>query len=188
MQEAVILWAMLPGSVEKPAAGMREQLLAKLRERILGFAASRMQRDAAEDLAQEVLLLLHEKYGHLDRLEDLLPLSLQIVRFKMLTYRRKAQRRGEYTQVPVEDVQLAHDGVDPLSSAEQAEMRERLLAAISQLGDRCRRLFALKLDGKSFVEIQQIMNAGSLNTVYTWDFRCRKHLLELMGGSWEKCR
>jgi RNA polymerase sigma-70 factor (ECF subfamily) len=29
------------------------------------------------------------------------------------------------------------------------------------------------------------MGAGSINTVYTWDFRCRQHLLELMGGSWE---
>ena len=176
---------MLPPSVEKPSAQAREQLLAKLRERILGFAASRMQRDAAEDLAQEVLLLLHEKYGHLDRLEDLLPLSLQIVRYKMMAYRRKAQRRGEYTQVAVDEVQVAHDGVDPLSAVEQVEMRERLVAAVSQLGERCRKLFALKLDGKSFAEIQSALGAASLNTVYTWDFRCRKRLLALMGGSWE---
>ena len=52
----------------------REQVLAKLRERIVRFAASHLSRDAAEDLAQEVLLLLHEKYAHLDRVEDLLPL------------------------------------------------------------------------------------------------------------------
>ena len=43
----------------REATGPREELLAKLRERILGFAASRLQRDAAEDLAQEVLVLLH---------------------------------------------------------------------------------------------------------------------------------
>ena len=177
---------MLRGSVEKSAAPAREQLLAKLRERIVGFAASRMQRDAAEDLAQEVLLLLHEKYGHLDRLEDLLPLSLQIVRYKMMAYRRKAQRRGEYTQVPVDELQIAHDGLDPLNAAEQREMRERLVTAVSQLGERCRKLFALKLDGKSFAEIQIALGAASLNTVYTWDFRCRKDLLERMGGSWEK--
>lgn len=177
---------MLPGRVEKPALRARDELLAKLRERIVGFAASRMQRDAAEDLAQEVLLLLHEKYGHLDKLEDLLPFSLQIVRYKMMAYRRKAQRRGEYTKVPLDEVQLAHDGADPLSAAEQHEMRVRLVQAMSQLGERCRQLLALKLDGKSFVEIQRAMSAASINTIYTWDFRCRKHLLELMGGSWEK--
>jgi RNA polymerase sigma-70 factor (ECF subfamily) len=174
------------GGVEKPPASPREELLGKLRERIVGFAASKIQRDAAEDLAQEVLLLLHEKYGHLDRLEDLLPLSLRIVRFKMMAYRRKAQRRGEYKQVPADEIQLVDNGVDPLRAAEQREMRERLIAAVSELGERCRRLFALKLDGKSFAEIQEILGASSINTVYTWDSRCRKDLLERMGGSWDK--
>lgn len=177
---------MLRESLEKPGARAREELLAKLRERIVGFAALKMQRDAAEDLAQEVLLLLHEKYSDLDRLEDLLPLSLKIVRYKIMAYRRKAQRRGEYTQMPVDDIQLAGDDLDPLSAAEQHEMRERLVAAVAQLGERCRKLFALKLDGKTFAEIQAELGAASMNTVYTWDFRCRKHLLELMGGSWEK--
>ena len=177
---------MLGEGVEKAAERGREQLLEKLRERIVGFAASRMQRDAAEDLAQEVLLLLHEKYSHLDTLEDLLPLSLQIVRYKMMAYRRKMQRRGEYTQVPLDNLQLPGDGADPLSAAEQREMQQRLVAAVSQLGEKCRQLLALKLDGKSFAEIQTALGAASLNTVYTWDFRCRKHLLQLMGGSWEK--
>ena len=47
-------------SVEKTVSS-REAILLKLRERIVAFAASRIQRDAAEDLAQEVLILLHEK-------------------------------------------------------------------------------------------------------------------------------
>jgi RNA polymerase sigma-70 factor (ECF subfamily) len=46
-------------------------------------------------------------------------------------------------------------------------------------------LIRLKLQGKSFAEIQEIMGAAALNTVYTWDHRCRKNLLELMGGDWE---
>ncbi len=172
------------GSAEKAAASSREEILEKLRERIVGFAASRLQRDAAEDLAQEVLILLHQKYGRLERLEDLLPLSLQIVRFKMMAFRRKAQRHGEYTQVPVDAMQVPDGAADPLAMAEQREMRERLIAAMAQTGERCRKLFALKLEGKSYTEIQAILGAGSLNTIYTWDFRCRKHLMELMGGNW----
>jgi len=43
----------------------------------------------------------------------------------------------------------------------------------------------LKLQGRTFPEIQKIMGVKSVNTVYTWDSRCRKHLLELMGGDWE---
>jgi len=71
------------------------------------FAASRVGRDAAEDLAQEVLVLLHEKYPQVTRLEELLPLSFQILRFKLIGLRRKAARAGEYTQVSVEDIQFA---------------------------------------------------------------------------------
>jgi RNA polymerase sigma-70 factor (ECF subfamily) len=174
--------------VEKLRAGSREELLEKLRERIVGFAASRIQRDAAEDLAQEVLILLHEKYGHLERLEDLLPLSLQIVRYKMMALRRKTQRRGEYTQVPVDEIQLVSAAADPLAAAEQREMRDRLIEAISHMEERCRKLFALKLAGKSFAEIQRNLGAGSINTVYTWDSRCRKALLEQMGGDWERTK
>jgi RNA polymerase sigma-70 factor, ECF subfamily len=162
------------------APGSREEILRKLRERIVGFAASRMQRDAAEDVAQEVLILLHDKYGHLDRLEDLLPLSLKIVRFKMLAYRRKARRHGEFTQTSPEEIQMPDGQADALTVLEEREAREGLIAAISKLGERCRKLLALKLEGKNFTEIQTILGASSINTIYTWDFRCRQQLVELM--------
>ena len=167
-------------------SGSREELLGKLRERIVGFAASRMQRDAAEDLAQEVLIVLHEKYGDLDRLEDLLPLSLQIARFKMVAYRRKALRHGESTQVQADEMQLSDGRTDALSALEQREARERLLTAISRLGGRCRKLLAMKLEGKSFAEMQAILGAGSINTVYTWDFRCRQQLIEAIEARGKK--
>lgn len=158
----------------------REAILAKLRERIVGFAASRIQRDAAEDLAQEVLILLHEKYGELDRLEDLLPLSLKIARFKMLAHGRKARRHGEFTQVSPNEIQVPDGHADALSSMEQREARERLIAAIGHLGERCRKLLAMKLEGKSFAEMQGLLGASSINTIYTWDFRCRQQLVEAL--------
>jgi RNA polymerase sigma-70 factor (ECF subfamily) len=168
------------------APGAREEILRKLRERIVGFAASRMQRDAAEDLAQEVLILLHEKYRALDRLEDLLPLSLKIMRFKMAAYRRKAQRHGEYAQVSVDEIQAPDGRVDALTSMEQREMRERLLGAVAALGERCRKLLSLKLEGKTFAEIQQAMGVASINTIYTWDFRCRQQLMDSIRTAGEK--
>jgi RNA polymerase sigma-70 factor (ECF subfamily) len=166
----------------------REEVLAQLRERIVRFAASHVSKDAAEDLAQEVLMLLHEKYAHLDRPEDLLPLSLQIVRFKIMSLRRKAVRHGEYTQVSVTDIPLPDLDSNPADALERKEMLERLTSAIGQLGERCRELIRLKLHGKSFPEIQEIMGVAAINTVYTWDHRCRKNLLELMGGDWERGR
>jgi len=163
----------------------RDEILARLRERIVVFAASQLSRDIAEDVAQEVLLLLHTKYREVALLEELLPLSLQIARFKIVSLRRKAHRRGEDTQLQIEDVPVAAVGLDPAASLEKTEMLERLTAALAKLEGRCRELFRLKLQGKGFAEIQQILGVKSINTIYTWDFRCRRQLLERLGGVWE---
>jgi RNA polymerase sigma-70 factor, ECF subfamily len=166
----------------------REYILARLRERIVAFAASHLSKDASEDLAQEVLLVLHEKYAHLERIEDLLPVSFQIVRFKILSTRRKAVRHGEFTQVSVTEIPLPDPDASPLDRVERRQMMERLAQAMSGLGERCRELMRLKLQGKTFPEIQKIMGAGTINTVYTWDHRCRRNLLDAMGGDWEPKR
>jgi RNA polymerase sigma-70 factor (ECF subfamily) len=164
----------------------RDEILARLRERIVAFAASRIQRDLAEDLAQEVLIVLEQKYAHIVALDDLVPLSLQILRYKMASFRRKSQRRGEAGSVQIDDLQLADAGTSPESYAEGQEMLRRLSHAIPKLEERCREIFRMKLLGKTFAEIQEALGAASINTVYTWDARCRARLLDLLGGRWEK--
>ena len=144
-----------------------------------------MGRDIAEDLAQEVLIVLQEKYPQVTELADLLPLSLQIVRFKMAGARRKSIRRGEPGQVSVEDLQLAAQTASPEEQAHRQESIERLTVAVQKLGERCREIFRLKLLGRSFAEIQEHFGAASINTIYTWDARCRKNLLDLLGGKWD---
>jgi RNA polymerase sigma-70 factor (ECF subfamily) len=172
----------------------RDEILIRLRERIVRYAASQLQGsstgDQAQDLAQEVLIVLHEKYSDLDRIEDLLPLSLEIARLKIWAVRRKSHRRGEDRQVPVDDLPLAANEADPFEQASRRENVDRLESALAGLGERCRELFRLKLEGYTFPEIQArlkgaALEVASLNTLYTWDFRCRKQLLERLGGSWE---
>jgi RNA polymerase sigma-70 factor (ECF subfamily) len=163
----------------------REQILTTLRERILAFATSRVSRDHAEDLTQDVLTVLHDKYPMVRELTELVPLAFQVLRYKMLDAHRKALRRGEYNQESVEELPLANTGDDPVTQLDQKQRVDRLLAAIAQLGERCRELFRWKLEGKSFPEIQKLMSQASLNTIYTWDLRCRKQLLAFMGGSWK---
>lgn len=174
----------LPLLLPSAAPDGRTALLSRIRERIVAFAASRGAGAHAEDLAQEVLVLIHEKYGHLDRLEELLPLAFQILRFKLAAHRRKAARRGEYDAVDVDAFPPASDAPDPATVLERKELLARLMDGIARMGDRCRELFRLKLQGRSFPEIQALLGAASLNTVYTWDHRCRKQLLETLGGSW----
>jgi RNA polymerase sigma-70 factor (ECF subfamily) len=161
----------------------RNEILARLRERIVAFAASRLRKEAAEDLAQEVFVVLEEKYRDVTTLDDLLPLSLQILRFKMAAFRRKEVRHGEVQQP---DESAAASGMNPELWAERQELLERLGKAIPQLGERCREILRLKLLGRSFAEIQEELGAASINTVYTWDARCRQKLLAMLGGRWEK--
>ncbi len=130
-------------------------------------------------------MLLHEKYPHLERVEDLLPLSLQITRFKMMSLRRKTVRHGEYSQVSITDIPLPDLEASPADQFERKQMLDRLKRAIPQLGERCREMIRLKLQGKSFPEIQKILGVAAINTIYTWDHRCRKNLMDLMGGDWE---
>jgi len=163
----------------------RDQILVNLRERILAFATLRVSRAQAEDLTQEVLVVLHEKYPHVADLAELVPLAFQVLRFKMLDAHRKSLRRGEYNQESVADLPLADPSDDPMMQLDQKQRVDRLLTAMAQLGEHCRKLFKWKLEGKSFPEIQTIMGQNSINTIYTWDLRCRKQLLALMGGSWE---
>ena len=162
----------------------RDQIIGQLRERIVAFATSRGSREVAEDLAQEVLLVLHEKYPQVTELTELVPLSFQILRFKILDLHRKSLRRGEYHQESIDDRPLADPGDDPAMEAEQKERVDQLIEALQQLGERCRELFRLKLQGHTFPEIQRIFGERSINTIYTWDSRCRKQLLALMGGRW----
>jgi RNA polymerase sigma-70 factor (ECF subfamily) len=167
----------------------RNQILEVLRERIVRFAASRLAGAAADgaaaDIAQEVLLVLHEKYPALDRVEDLLPLSLEIARFKILAARRKTIRRGENAQVSVDDLPLAGAGPDPLEQVVRLQRLELLEAALKGLGARCREIFRLKLQGLNFIDIQKQLKVGSINTLYTWELRCRKELRERLGSGWE---
>ena len=163
----------------------RNHILATLRERILAFATSRIARDQAEDLTQETLVILHQKYPAVTDLTELVPLAFHVLRFKMLDAHRKAFRRGEYNQESVEDLPLVDPSDDPATQLDQQQRVERLLTAITRLGERCRELFKWKLEGKSFPEIQQLMGQPSINTIYTWDLRCRKQLLSFMGGSWD---
>ena len=163
----------------------REEILSQLRERIVAFATSRGIREGAEDLTQDVMMVLHEKYAHVTDLTELVPLSFQILRYKMLDHHRKTLRRGEYNQESVDDHPLVDPGEDPAMQAEQKERVTQLLAALQQLGERCQKIFQLKLEGHTFPEIMNILGERSINTIYTWDSRCRKQLLVLMGGQWE---
>lgn len=176
---------MPPHAPAPPEILDRGAILLRLRERLVAFAASRFGREGAEDLAQEVFVVLETKYRTVEQLEELVPLAFQILRFKAVAWRRRALRRGEHLAVDPEAEGLAGDAPNPHLAAERQELLGRLLKALEGLGPRCRDLFRLKLEGLSFPDIQRRLGAEALNTVYTWDHRCRKQLLAALGGRWQ---
>ena len=107
------------------------------------------------------------------------------VALKLAAHRRKAARRGEYDAVDVDAFPPPSDAPDPATVLERKELLARLMGGIARMGERCRELFRLKLQGRTFAEIQGLLGAASLNTVYTWDHRCRRQLLDTLGGRWE---
>jgi RNA polymerase sigma-70 factor (ECF subfamily) len=166
--------------VRVTAISDRNEILSLLRDRIVGFACKRLRhREDAEDLAQDVLLLIDQKYPEVTALEELVPLSLQVMRFKMLALWRKRDRRGENRTANLEEIH-AVSGDDPEKDAIREQQARCLARGIAMLSERCQRIFALKLAGQSFREIQHQMGAKSVNTVYTWDFRCRQRLREVL--------
>jgi RNA polymerase sigma-70 factor (ECF subfamily) len=163
---------------------IRDEILQRLRERVKAFAASHYGREAAEDIAQDVMLVLHERYSHVDGLADLLPLAMKVARLRMMSMRRKSIRRGEPGQVSVDDEFIADLSPDAEEQLERQQLAERLAAALAELGDRCREVFRMKLAGLSFPEIQKQLGVSSINTIYTWEARCRKQLMALVGRDW----
>src|SRR5688500_2017030 len=103
----------------------REEILARLRERIVAIAASRIQRDQAEDLAQEVLEVIEQRYANVAALAELLPLSLKILRFKLAASRRTRERRGVTDDLA--EMQVA----DSRPSYESYAEREELLRILA---------------------------------------------------------
>ena len=136
----------------------------------------------AEDVAQDTLLVIEVKYSQVEALEELVPLAMQIARYKIMALHTKSLRRGERASVPVDELPIADPAEDAQAMLERRERLDRLETALQSLGDRCRDLFRLKLQGLKFPEIQLAMGAESINTVYTWDSRCRKQLIERMKG------
>lgn len=124
--------------------------------------------------------MLHEKYAHVTEITELVPLALQIARFKLVAHARKSARRGENRTVDITEEPIPDHHVNIILQTEQRELIGHLHACLPKLGERCREIFRLKLDGQSFPEIQLALGAASINTVYTWEARCREDLKILM--------
>lgn len=161
----------------------RDAALASLRLRILSAARRRLSPADAEDLTQEVLLLLTTKYAEVEDPGQLVALALGILRKKRADLWRKSARRGEASAEDAAEVPLAHGGPLPDTVAADRERLRLFTDAAARLEGRCREILRRKLEGLSFVEIAAELGRP-VNTVYSWDFRCHQRLRKLLGDRW----
>jgi RNA polymerase sigma-70 factor (ECF subfamily) len=163
-----------------------EKTLVFLRERIVGFAQSRIGRDTAEDLAQETLMLLTSKYADLEKVTDLLPVAIRVMQFKAMDKVGSKTWTAERTKSDPVDLPLPSPEPSPYDQIEAKETAERLAATFKFLGPECRKLMRLRYVGKSTHEIQAIMGIENTSTTNVRIKRCydrwRKLMAEAAGG------
>jgi RNA polymerase sigma-70 factor (ECF subfamily) len=152
-----------------------------VRERIFRYAASRIGREDAEDLAQAAMMVLNRKYSDKDSVDEILKIAIGIMKRLLLAY----YGSGKIETVPAESITARDDAPDPEQQARFRQLQANIMQAIEKLGGRCRQLFLLKLDGYTFQEIGKKLGANTIDTVYTWDFRCKRDLARLLelGGA-----
>ena len=157
--------------------------MALIRERILGFAISRSSRSDAEDLTQQVMIVLLSKYSNVSDQKELLPIAFGLLaRLRMGLYRKRA-RRGEDANLGVEELQLASVADDPESRLARKELAEQLAAAIDRLNQRCQKMIRLMMEGHSAAYIQKTLGLTSTNAVYVVQSRCRAELRKTLSDS-----
>ena len=162
-----------------------EETFSILRARITSYATSRVGREAAEDLAQETVLLLYEKYGDISDTTELLRISFKVVKFKIINMIRKDARQ-KTEMLPDEQWRyFKDDGTSPEFKLIIDQKRNQILEAISKLAKRCRNLIRMKLMGCSTKEIAKELGASSENSIYVWDHRCRANLKKTLADKFD---
>ena len=167
----------------------RDELYKNVHARILRWATSKVGVTRAADLAQDVMLELTRKYSRLDDPEDLVPVAVQILKYKTWGENRRRSRRKEDQQVQVENVLLEYKGPSPEQWTIDRQVRRLLPEAVRRLSKACRELIGLQLEGRSLKEIIDHFGVPS-GTVYARSSRCRdalgKELRKLMGREEEE--
>ncbi len=158
----------------------RSQLLVLIRERIVNYGTSHVGRESAEDLAQDTLMLLEQKYSNLEQMGDLLPVAIRIMSFKLKSFRRTTGRQ-RVSDTPIDEMPLTSADPDAAEQLARAEFRKSIFAALDKLGSRCKRLFLLKLEGHRLTQIREMLGASTMQQLYMWDFRCRESMRQLIG-------
>ncbi|MBZ0268844.1 sigma-70 family RNA polymerase sigma factor [bacterium] len=141
---------------DRESAQRGDEWFAQLRERFLAIARRRVPEDAAEDLVQEALRIVHEKRDLLARADAVdgtpaLAWCFQVLRNVIGNFYQRERTRSDADPVALRAA-LAEDAppVTPLESLEEREAERRITEAVDELADGagdCARYVRALLDG-----------------------------------------
>lgn len=139
------------------ADSLASELSDRFRERLRYFAARRLRdRDAAEDVAQEVLRRTLEalRAGRVENQEALPAFLFQTARNVCMQWGRSEGRKGRAFDRLESQSTEADPADDPLAGLISAERREKVRAAFEQLGSGEREVLSLSyVEGLDAAEI-----------------------------------
>jgi RNA polymerase sigma-70 factor (ECF subfamily) len=113
-----------------------------------------------EDLAQEVFVVLHQKWTTIDTTRPLRPYLFGVA-FRLFAAHRRRQRR----EIPFEKVEPEDDSPNPQSAFEGQEAAALLLAALEQVPLRRRAVIVMhELDEVPILEVARRLSMSQFGT------------------------
>ncbi len=163
------------------------ELFAKLHARFLLVTKQRIWsaiKDAeqiqqeAEDLVQEALVTIWQRYQSATIETNFLSWSLQVLRNKIGNYFQ--QQQSSHRMVRQSELNQEHEIIaSTTQSLEVTDLIEKIKIIVQKMDRRCRQILAALIAGKTREDIIQMFPKTPLGTIDNRIYRCRKRLKQL---------
>lgn len=161
----------------KHAAAFKE-LFREFHNSLVLFAMGFVeQQDVAEDIVQEVFIVVWERDSRYPTYNALRSFLYNSVKNSCLNYLKHKNVEQKY----LASLGLEDDKEDMDMKIMEEELYRMLFRTIDELPDKCRNIFLLHLDGKRNEEIALLLNLSVL-TVKTQKKRAMQYIREHLGG------
>jgi DNA-directed RNA polymerase specialized sigma24 family protein len=170
-------------------------LFQQLNVRFLSIAKRRIQKDHAEDVVQDTLKIVFDKYRQKQPEAGILVWSLTVLRNVIGNFYQAKEREGNRLDFVEELPADAACHENPLAEAELAQLRDNLLAAVGELAQRFPRCGVLfhgllqscdeggspnQVSTRALEIIQKEQPQLTRGSFYTALHRCRGYLKEFL--------
>lgn len=182
----------LAGDVRSEAA-----LFEALRVRFLPIAKRRVQADQAEDLVQDTLRIVFDRYGSRNEGQGILVWGLAVLRNVIGNHYQSRDRERDRLSFVDELPRDAADRTDPFADLELADTRRLLVEGIARLAERfprCGRIFhhlltslekgggPQEVSSRTLALVQKEDPGMNRGRFYTALHRCRAQLREVLAS------